>query len=239
MLAQQREDGLALAFAMAAMAKDMMSGDSGKSAEKDSSSKGHAAPAPVAVFINGATGFNAANINGLFEPSQDKSMDGRILYKKNGDESKIIEHFEGKWQMKSATSKGKNSCCASVGGGCALEACVAAVWNVLDSGKWGNQTNVKMWTGAEAEAQASSVDARAHTSADLPCPSLCALSRPWCAFLRALLFPPHRRPNLLLHMKRPKPKFWQTTHLLLRRIELQEASLSCVINPAAPCRRST
>jgi hypothetical protein len=169
MLAQQREDGLALAFAMAAMAKDMMSGDSGKSAEKDSSSKGHAAPAPVAVFINGATGFNATNINGFFEPSEDKSMDGRILYKKNGDDSKIIEHFEGKWQLKSATSKGKNNCFASVGGCCALQACKWNVWNVVEAsasafvaGSGKDQENVKMWTGAEAEAQASSLNARMH-----------------------------------------------------------------------------
>jgi hypothetical protein len=115
-----------------------------------------------AVFFSGATGSSAADINGLFDPTEEKSSDGRVLYKKRGNGSRIIEHFEGKWQMKSATSKGKNSCCASVGGGCALEACVAAVWNVLDSGKWGNQTNVKMWTGAEAEAQASCLNARMH-----------------------------------------------------------------------------
>ena len=91
-------------------------------------------------------------------------MDGRVLYKKRTDDSRIIEHFEGKWQMKSATSKGKNSAFAQVVSGCALEACVAAVWNVYDgdSGKWGNQANVKMSTGAEAEAQASSLNARMH-----------------------------------------------------------------------------
>ena len=85
-----------------------------------------------------------------------------VLCTKSTDDSRIIEHFEGKWQMKSATSKGKNLAFAQIGSGCALEACVAAVWNVLDSGKWGNQTNVKMSTGAEAEAQASSLNARIH-----------------------------------------------------------------------------
>ena len=115
-----------------------------------------------AVFFSGATGSSAADIYGLFDPTEEKSSDGRVVFKKRGNDSKIIEHFEGKWQMKSATSKGKNSAFAQVVSGCALEACVAAVWNVLDSGKWGNQTNVKMSTGAEAEAQASSLNARIH-----------------------------------------------------------------------------
>jgi hypothetical protein len=52
-----------------------------------------------AVFISGATGPNASNINGFFEPTEEKGADGRILYTKRGDASKIIVHFCGTWQI--------------------------------------------------------------------------------------------------------------------------------------------
>jgi hypothetical protein len=49
----------------------------------------------------------------------------------------------------------------------------------------------------------------------------------------------YRRLNALLQPLLPRPKLRQTMQRPLRRIELQEASLSCVINPAATCRQIT
>ncbi len=103
-------------------------------------------------------------------------MDGRVLYKKRGNDSLILEHFQGntggKWQIKSASSKGKGSYYAVVVGGCALEACVDREWDEKD---------MKMWTGAEAEAQASSLNARMHARNSPPAlfpPSFAALVVP-------------------------------------------------------------
>ena len=107
-------------------------------------------------------------------------MDGRVLYKKRGDDrsdSEIIEHFEMqgvvKWHIKPVSSKGKGSFHAVIDGGCALEACVDRVWK--------NQESMKMWTGAEAEAQASSLNARMHARNSPPAlfpPSFAALVAP-------------------------------------------------------------
>ena len=54
----------------------------------------------VPVFISGATGRNAANINGFFEPTEEKGLDGRVLYRKRGEAFMWMEHFEGQWHVK-------------------------------------------------------------------------------------------------------------------------------------------
>ena len=117
-----------------------------------------------AVFFSGTTCSFASYINGLFEPTEEKSSDGRVVYKKRENDNVIIEHYQGGqwgeggiWQIKHISNKGKNIVFAEVRGGCALEACVDRVWGEKD---------LKMSTGAEAEAQASSLDARArqHTA---------------------------------------------------------------------------
>ena len=123
------------------------------------SNSAHAAPI---VFIRGATGSYAWKINGLFEPTEEKSSDGRVVYKKRGDADTIIEHFSGDWQIKRAREKGLSVyCCTFVRGGCALEACADRVWRVVEANAVHDRENVKMSSGAEAEAQASSLDARA------------------------------------------------------------------------------
>ena len=55
----------------------------------------------VPVFISGATGVNAAVINGFFDPTQEKGLDGRALFCKRGDTSVLMEHYAGRWQVKS------------------------------------------------------------------------------------------------------------------------------------------
>ncbi len=100
-----------------------------------------------AVFFSGT---NSSVINGLYEPTEEKGSDGRVVYKKRGNDNVIIEHYQGRiWQIKRASNKGKGGYYAQVAGGCALEACVDRVWDEKD---------MKMSTGAEAEAQASSLN---------------------------------------------------------------------------------
>ena len=47
----------------------------------------------VPVFISGATDVNAATINGFFEPTQEKGLDGRLILTKRGDAGMVMEHF--------------------------------------------------------------------------------------------------------------------------------------------------
>ena len=103
----------------------------------------------VPVFISGATGMHAAAINGFFEPTQEKGLDGRVLYAKRGDASVCIEHYGGKWRVKPVSDKGTNNCSAYVAGGCALEACTSRVWWVHDGKVFHDAPSVKMVTEAE------------------------------------------------------------------------------------------
>ena len=105
------------------------------------------------MFISGATGVNAAFINGFFEPTQEKGLDGRLLYAKRGDASVCIEHFGGKWEVKPVSGKGTSSGWAYVAGGCGLEACTSRVWKVSDGKAWNDAPSVKLVAGAEAQRQ--------------------------------------------------------------------------------------
>ena len=101
------------------------------------------------MSISGATGDNAARINGFFEPTQEKGPDGRALYVRRGDASACIEHYAGKWQLKPVSDKGKDSASAYVAGGCGLEACTSRVWKVYDGKALNNAPSVKLVAEAE------------------------------------------------------------------------------------------
>ena len=96
------------------------------------------------VFISGATGDNAARINGFYEPTQEKGLDGRVLYAKRGDASMCIEHYGGNWRVKPVSSKGKDVCYACVEGGCGLDACASRVWMLHDGKAWIDAPSVKL-----------------------------------------------------------------------------------------------
>ena len=70
------------------------------------------------MFICGDTGLNSGLINGFYEPTQEKGLDGRVLYAKRGDKSVCMEHFGGRWQVKPVSLKGTDNCYAWVAGGC-------------------------------------------------------------------------------------------------------------------------
>ena len=117
----------------------------------------------VPLFISGATGFNAAGINGLFEPTQEKGADGRVLYVKRGDSSMCMEHIAGMWQIKPVSSKGTDNCFANVEGGCAADACTSRQWMVsFDNKTFSDAPHVKMVAGAEAQRQVGCCCLHAH-----------------------------------------------------------------------------
>ena len=120
------------------------------------------------MSISGATGVNAAVINGFYEPTQEKGLDGRALYAKRGDASMCIEHYGGKWQVKTVSSKGNNPCWASVAGGCGLDACTSRVWKVGDGKAFHDAPSVKLVAGAEAERQVRGGCLRARQHAHPP-----------------------------------------------------------------------
>ena len=109
--------------------------------------------------ISGATGRWAKSINGYFAATQEKSLDGRVVYGKCGDASMCIEHYGGLgaplWRVKTLSSKGKDACFAHIAGGCALEACASRVWKVHDGENWVDQPSMKIVAGPDAEREVS------------------------------------------------------------------------------------
>jgi hypothetical protein len=118
------------------------------------------------VFISGATGVNAAWINGFFEPTQEKGADGRVLYAKRGDGGVCMEHFLGTWQVKRVSAKGTLNCYAAVAGGCAAEACISRQWTVLDGKSFAGAPLVKIV--AEAEVCSCCMLSSAFLTSNLP-----------------------------------------------------------------------
>jgi hypothetical protein len=90
----------------------------------------------VPVLISGATGFYAESINGFFTPSSEKSLDGRVVYKKCDCSAMILEHCCGHWALKPVWAKGQSSMQCAVVGGCAFEQCVGRDWYEANRGKW-------------------------------------------------------------------------------------------------------
>jgi hypothetical protein len=100
------------------------------------------------AVISGATGA----INGVYDEVNER-CGGHRLYVKRGDASQCIEHFEGKWQVKSVSSKGTDKCIGQVAGGCELRECTSRVWRVSDGKAFHDAPDLKLVTGAEAQRQ--------------------------------------------------------------------------------------
>lgn len=122
----------------------------------------------TAIFISGASGPFADLVNGPYKPTQLKGPDGRIIYRKIGDDSMYIEHRSESenirerksrhgWSIKrvSKDAEGWDSSFAIVGGGCALECCTSRVWSVHLGTEFQSQPQVKMVAGAEAHQAVS------------------------------------------------------------------------------------
>ena len=105
------------------------------------------------MVISGATGPNAAAINGVYEPTQEKGLDGRVLYRKRGDSSVCMEHFGGRWQVKPVLMKGGANCYAYVAGGCAAGACTSRMWKEsFDGATFQDAHSVKMVAESEVSS---------------------------------------------------------------------------------------
>jgi hypothetical protein len=147
----------------------------------------------AAVFISGATGVNAWCINGYFEPTQEKGPDGRLILTKRGDANILLEHFAGRWNVKSRVileaSKCKAGTFAYIPGGCALVGSyphsTPFQFKVYDGKNFIDAPGVKMETGPEARQKVSGCCLRAHQHALLPpvgasiasCDACCAVFR--------------------------------------------------------------
>jgi hypothetical protein len=107
------------------------------------------------VFITGATGVNAAAVNGPFDRTNEK-CGSYLLYNRRGDASTCVEHFQGKWQVKAVSTKGKDSCLAYIASNSDLESCISLRWSIHDGKVWSEAPAIKMTMGAEARRQVSS-----------------------------------------------------------------------------------
>ena len=113
-------------------------------------SQPHVMSAADVVFISGATGTNAALINGPYDRTSE-TRDGYALHVKRGNASMCMEHVKGKWIVKTVSNKGTASGFAWVAGNCAPDACTLRQWNLCDGTSWSNAPGVKMVAGAEAQ----------------------------------------------------------------------------------------
>ncbi len=116
------------------------------------------------VFIFGATGALCSVVNGYYEPTEEKGVDGRMRYGKRGERIKI-EHYEGYWRIVGSSAyffDFDSRTFAETPGLCPLESCASTYWkqvNTTDPNFKFRQTHcpeqpsVKMVTGAEAVQQ--------------------------------------------------------------------------------------
>jgi len=87
----------------------------------------------VSVVIYGASESPAASyVNGFFDPSTSKGMDGRLIYIKRGQTDVCLEHFNGQWQVKPVSEIGKDSFFATLQGNRALLDCSSNQWTLAD-----------------------------------------------------------------------------------------------------------
>lgn len=77
------------------------------------------------IKIIGATGASGVHINGLYSLTQERGLDGRVVYiKKIGDFCMRIQHSSGAWQVQNVSSTGSFACWAFISsGGFALQEC--------------------------------------------------------------------------------------------------------------------
>jgi hypothetical protein len=104
------------------------------------------------LFISGGTCNSSCTINGGYDRTAEMSG-GYALYSKRDNAGICMEHFNGLWQVKPVSSKGKTICYAYVAGCCAAEACTSRTWRVWDGKAFHDAPSVKIVAGAEAQRQ--------------------------------------------------------------------------------------
>ena len=99
------------------------------------------------VLIAGATGNNAAHVNGAYTPTG-QVHNGRELLQKEGDQDKWLRYAtNNKWMVSPTSSKDENSCAAwmysEVG---VADPALASKWTVWDGSVWKDQGSVAVHT---------------------------------------------------------------------------------------------
>jgi hypothetical protein len=142
----QADNGQAKEKAAAAAKEKAAKKAAADKAAEEANKADNAAAEPV--HIGGATGSNAANIKGIYDPTSELCC-GRRVYKRR-DADIWIELFEGKWQVKPASGKGKDDCWAFFAASRALEQCGGSTWQVYDGKAWAVQARVKLMPESRA-----------------------------------------------------------------------------------------
>jgi hypothetical protein len=104
------------------------------------------------LFISGATGPNAAAINGGYIRASEVNG-GHALYSKRCDPGMCMQHVVGIWQVKPVTLKGTAACYAYVAGGCAAEDCTSRPWKVTDGATFQDAPLVIMVSESEVSCR--------------------------------------------------------------------------------------
>jgi hypothetical protein len=107
------------------------------------------------VLISGAAGWQSEGINGFFAPTQERGLDGRVVYSKCGCNDTVIIHRNGRWAIKAISSKFWDHSAANVLGGCCLEECGSRPWTVYTHKEGRVPQTLNIETGPEVERKVS------------------------------------------------------------------------------------
>ena len=117
----------------------------------------HKVKGSQAVRIAGATGMNAALINGIYEPTEEMS-DQVTVFRKVDDEDMWLEYiaFHKGWQLVSTANKGTNAYFANcdVHVKCLPQDCPVGQWNVCIDGELVIQRSVAISLASDEEVEA-------------------------------------------------------------------------------------
>ena len=111
------------------------------------------------VQLSGATGDNARDINGYYEPI-DELVGNASVYKKLGDGAvRWIEYnaATGKWILKPTSLRGttRGRARATISPARPLEDCPSSCWEVYDHGNWVNQPSFSVSISSRALFEAA------------------------------------------------------------------------------------
>lgn len=106
------------------------------------------------VLISGASGWWSEAINGFFAPTQEKGLDGRVVYSKCGSGDMCIVHRGGRWEVINAESKFRDGSVAVVTGGCSLKACGSCQFKVNNHSDGKDKQTLTIEAGSEVEQKA-------------------------------------------------------------------------------------
>jgi hypothetical protein len=110
----------------------------------------------ASVLISGATGWYSGCINGFFSPTQERGLDGRVVYRKCGCDDTVIVHRNGCWAITGRYDKLQHNSAARVLGGCCLEECGSRPWETHTENKIGTTPHMlNIESGPEVERKVS------------------------------------------------------------------------------------